>query len=104
MTDIWLLDLNPEEMDELIREHPGHRWLRSRSIVGSLANGGGVKIAIYCLHIKCSFSTSFSPEYNFNLEQQLTPERSEGVSSCSNLKLYEGLKEGEKEHLYASNT
>ena len=61
-------------------------------------------IAIYCLHIKCSFSPSFSPEYNFNLEQQLTPERSEGVSSCSNLKLYEGLKEGEKEHLYASNT
>ena len=47
---------------------------------------------------------SFSPKYNFNLEQQLTPERSEGVSSCSNLKLYEGLKEGEKEHLYASNT
>ena len=63
-----------------------------------------VRIAIYCLHIKCSFSPSFSPEYNFNLEQQLTPERSEGVSSCSNLKLYEGLKEGEKEHLYASNT
>ena len=61
-------------------------------------------LAIYCLHIKCSFSPSFSPEYNFNLEQQLTPERSEGVSRCSNLLFFEGLEEGEKKHLLAGIT
>ena len=48
---------------------------------------------------KCFFSPSSSPEKNSNLEQQLTPERSEGVSSCSNLLFFEGLEEGEKKTL-----
>ena len=54
------------------------------------------KIAICCLHIMCFFSPSWSPEKNINLEQQLTPERSEGVSSCSNLIFFEGLQDGRK--------